>query len=124
VGAQTIEEQSIQGRVPAGSPIPTYAGMGRRAHEQGTMVLEVLHLTKRFGSVVAVDDLSLHVRGGEVLGFLGPNGSGKSTTIGVALGLIAPSSGSIRINGMELAKAPAVVSEHVGAIIENPAFYP
>jgi ABC-2 type transport system ATP-binding protein len=87
-------------------------------------VLQVERLTRRFGSLVAVDDLNLQVHAGEVLGFLGPNGSGKSTTIAMVLGLVAPTAGIIRIQGEDVATRPGLVSEHVGAIIENPSFYP
>jgi len=90
----------------------------------GDVVLEVRGLTKRFGSTVAVDDLDLTIRRGEVLGFLGPNGSGKSTTVSMVLGLVAPTRGSIHIMDQSLADDPSLVSQHVGAIIENPAFYP
>ena len=90
----------------------------------GDVVLEVRGLTKRFGSTVAVDDLDMTIRRGEVLGFLGPNGSGKSTTVSMVLGLMKPSQGSIHILGRPLADDPALVSRYVGAIIENPAFYP
>jgi ABC-2 type transport system ATP-binding protein len=88
------------------------------------MVLETRGLTKQFGKVTAVDSLDLTVRRGEVLGFLGPNGSGKSTTISMVLGLVRPSAGSVSIMGQPLADNPELVSQHVGAIIENPAFYP
>jgi ABC-2 type transport system ATP-binding protein len=84
----------------------------------------VPNLTKRFKEVIAVDNLSLTVRNGEVLGFLGSNGSGKSTTVRMILGLIRPSSGTVRIAGQDLASNPLLVSENIGAIIENPAFYP
>lgn len=100
------------------------AGAGRRGQTQGEVILEARNLTKRFKQVVAVDDLTLQVKLGEVLGFLGPNGSGKSTTVGMVLGLIAPTSGSVAIAGQPLAARSELVSEHVGAIIENPAFYP
>ena len=90
----------------------------------GDVVLEVRGLTKRFGSTVAVDDLDMTIRRGEVLGFLGPNGSGKSTTVSMVLGLVTPTEGSIHIMGQSLADDPSLVSRHVGAIIENPAFYP
>jgi ABC-2 type transport system ATP-binding protein len=103
---------------------PRVAGIGRRGQVQGQVILETEHLTKRFKNILAVDDLSLTVRTGEVLGFLGPNGAGKSTTVGMALGLVAPTSGTVRIAGQELRSRPSLVSEHVGAIIENPAFYP
>jgi ABC-2 type transport system ATP-binding protein len=90
----------------------------------GDVVLETRGLTKRFDKVTAVDNLDLTVRRGEVLGFLGPNGSGKSTTISMVLGLIRPTAGSVAIMGQPLAGSPELVSHHVGAIIENPAFYP
>jgi ABC-2 type transport system ATP-binding protein len=104
--------------------IPGVAGVGRRGQVKGEVILEATGLTKRFGKLVAVDNLSLEVRTGEVLGFLGPNGSGKSTTIGVVLGLIAPTSGTITIAGQQLSTNSALVSQHIGSIIENPAFYP
>jgi ABC-2 type transport system ATP-binding protein len=88
------------------------------------VVLRMERCTKRFGDVLAVNDLSLEVRAGEVLGFLGPNGSGKSTTIGMVLGLIRPTSGTISICGGDAIADPSLVRHHVGAIIENPAFYP
>jgi ABC-2 type transport system ATP-binding protein len=90
----------------------------------GDVVLEVRGLTKRFGSTIAVDGLDMTIRRGEVLGFLGPNGSGKSTTVSMVLGLVKPSEGSIHLMGQPLADHPSLVSRYVGAIIENPAFYP
>jgi ABC-2 type transport system ATP-binding protein len=99
------------------------SGAGRRGAATGP-VLEVNGVTKSFKKVTAVKDLSFSVSAGEVLGFLGPNGAGKSTTVGMILGLIEPTSGSVRINGTEVAEHQHIVSEHVGAIIENPAFYP
>lgn len=91
---------------------------------RGDVVLETRGLTKRFGKITAVDDLDLTVHQGEVLGFLGPNGSGKSTTVSMALGLVGPTEGSVHIMGEPLADHASLVSDHVGAIIENPAFYP
>ena len=79
------------------------------------VVLRTRGLTKRFGDLVAVDNLDLEVRRGEVLGFLGPNGSGKSTTVGMILGLIKPTLGAVEL-GIPLRR--------IGAIIESPAFYP
>ena len=87
-------------------------------------MLEVQNLSKTFGDVRAVNDLSFSVGEGEVLGFLGPNGAGKSTTVGMVLGLVRPTAGTVRINGIEVQGNQHVVSESVGAIIENPAFYP
>jgi ABC-2 type transport system ATP-binding protein len=80
------------------------------------VILRTVGLTKRFGSFTAVDALDLDVRRGEVLGFLGPNGAGKSTTVGMILGLIAPSAGRVEYTGVSL--------KRIGAIIEAPAFYP
>ena len=68
------------------------------------IVLEVEHLTKRFDGLTAVDDLSFSARRGEILGLLGPNGAGKTTTIQLMLGLTAPTSGRIRVFGLELAR--------------------
>ena len=101
---------------PASAPVS--------ASNTANVVLETRSLTKRFGSIVAVDDLDLAVHEGEVLGFLGPNGSGKSTTVSMVLGLVVPTQGTVHIMGESLAENPALVSNHVGAIIENPAFYP
>jgi len=70
-------------------------------------LLEVEGLTKRFGGLVAVSDLAFRLDGGEILGLIGPNGSGKSTTLSVLMGLYAPTSGSIRFDGVELAGLPA-----------------
>ena len=86
-------------------------------------VIETQNLTKRFGTVLAVDHLSLRVERGGVFGLLGPNGSGKTTTIGMLLGLVAPTDGDIRLFGGE----PGVRDEdlhRVGAIVETPSFYP
>jgi ABC-2 type transport system ATP-binding protein len=99
------------------------SGVGRRGAANG-LVLEVNGITKSFKNVTAVNGLSFSVGAGEVLGFLGPNGAGKSTTVGMILGLITPTSGSVRINGTEVQGNQHVVAENVGAIIENPAFYP
>lgn len=85
--------------------------------------IEVKSLTKRFGSVVAVDDLSFSVVPGRVTGFLGPNGAGKTTTLRALLGLVQPTSGSALINGhryKEL-RSPA---KTVGAVLEATGFHP
>ncbi len=117
-----VEEHGVT--AASGSTGPSVAGVGRRGQAQGQVILEASSLTKRFKQIVAVDDLNLSVKTGEVLGFLGPNGAGKSTTVGMILGLIKPSSGTVRIAGQELTTKPSLVSENIGAIIENPAFYP
>lgn len=86
-------------------------------------VISVRQLTKNFGEIKAVDDLSFEVNGGEVYGFLGQNGAGKSTTIRMLLSLIHPTSGSIELFGMNLAKHRKEILRQVGAIIERPDLY-
>ena len=68
-----------------------------------TPVLQVSHLTKRFGVFTAVDDVSFDVNPGEILGLLGPNGAGKTTTFQMLLGLVTPTAGAIHMFGLDLA---------------------
>ena len=79
-------------------------------------------LTKRYGDRLAVDEVSLTVRRGEVYGFLGPNGAGKTTTLRMLLGLVRPTSGSARVLGHHPGHPQAVAG--VGALVEGPGFYP
>lgn len=85
--------------------------------------IEARGLTKRYGSVTAVEGLDLDVRRGAVCGFLGPNGAGKTTTIRMLLGLVKPTAGTARILGHAFDDRRALCTQ-VGAIIETPAFYP
>jgi ABC-type multidrug transport system ATPase subunit len=86
-------------------------------------VISVRHLTKQFGQVRAVDDLSFTVNEGEVYGFLGQNGAGKSTTIRMLLTLVTPSEGSIEVFGKDLYANRAEILRQTGAIIEKPDLY-
>jgi ABC-2 type transport system ATP-binding protein len=95
-----------------------------RISPPGQVALRTEGLTKRFGTLTAVDDLALEVRRGEVVGLLGPNGAGKSTTIGMILGLIAPTAGRALVAGIDVRADPAAALAGVGAIAEVPAFYP
>ena len=90
----------------------------------GCPALQIDRLVKRYGQAVAVADVSLRVAHGEVFGFLGPNGAGKTTTIGMTLGLLAPTSGAIRLFGRTLVGNEAEVLPRVGALVEMPTFYP
>ena len=92
-----------------------------RAGPADPPALELRGVTKRFGSFVAVEDLSLVVRRGDVYGFLGPNGSGKSTTIRAILGLVKPTAGEVRIFGRPAA-GPAERAKMAG-FVEAPGFY-
>jgi len=84
-----------------------------------TAPVEARRLTKRYGTLTAVDSLDLRVRTGEVYGFLGPNGAGKTTTLRMLLGLVRPTAGEVRLFGR-----PPGRLDGVGALIEGPAFYP
>ncbi len=86
-------------------------------------MIEASHLTKRYGSTVAVDDLSFNVRPGTVTGFLGPNGSGKSTTMRMVMGLDRPDAGSVTIGGRRYHELPWPLRE-VGALLEARAIHP
>jgi ABC-2 type transport system ATP-binding protein len=86
-------------------------------------VIEAHGLTKRYGQITAVDQLSFDVRPGAVTGFLGPNGSGKSTTMRLILGLDAPDHGTVTINGRAYHDLPFPLRE-VGALPEARAFHP
>ena len=94
------------------------------SREGSDVVLRTTGLTKRFGQLEAVKNLDLEVRRGEVFGFLGPNGAGKSTTVGMILGLIAPSGGSIELFGRRLEDNQWAALRRIGAVVESPAFYP
>ena len=80
-------------------------------------------LTKRFGSVTAVDDVGLDVSAGDIYGFLGANGSGKTTTVRCLLGLVLPTQGRIELLGRPMPKAGRDVLPKVGSLVEGPAAY-
>ena len=87
-------------------------------------MITVTHLSKKYGTFVAVDDLSFEVEHGEVLGFLGPNGAGKTTTMRMVTGFLPPSTGRIRIGGFDLLEDPVKAKRCVGYLPENPPVYP
>jgi len=87
------------------------------------LVIETRALTKRYGdAIIAVDDLALRVRLGEVYGFLGPNGAGKTTTLRMLLGLVRPTSGEAAVLGAAPGSPDGLA--RIGALVEAPAFYP
>ena len=88
-----------------------------------TPVIETQGLTKRYGDLVALDALDLSVAQGEVLGFLGPNGAGKTTTVRLLTGMIAPTSGSARVAGLDPIADVERLHETVGLLTESPGFY-
>ena len=86
--------------------------------------IEVSHLSKKYGSITAVDELKFSVTTGEVFGFLGPNGAGKSTTIKLLTTLIPPSSGSLNILGEDAIKNPLNVRHKIGVVLQQPSYEP
>jgi ABC-2 type transport system ATP-binding protein len=89
----------------------------------GTEAIEITNLSKRFGNIEAVRDLSFEVAFGRVTGFLGPNGAGKSTTLRTLLGLIHPTTGAATFGGRRYAELEHP-SKHVGAVLEETSFHP
>ncbi len=85
--------------------------------------IQVHGLTKRFGDIAAVDDLSFEVERGTITGFLGPNGAGKTTTLRMLLGLVAPTEGTATIDGRRYQDLEAPF-RHVGAVLESTSFHP
>jgi len=86
-------------------------------------VIELCNLTKKFGEFTAVSDVTLTVPGGEVFGFIGPNGAGKTTTIRIIGGILAPTSGSVRICGIDMAREPEKAKARIGFIPDRPYLY-
>lgn len=86
-------------------------------------MLEVKNLTKRFRGLTAVDNVSFHIRPGEILGYLGPNGSGKSTTVKIITGLLEPSEGEVLLHGRTLVDDPIAFKSHLGYVPEEPYLY-
>ncbi len=86
-------------------------------------MIKVDHLTKRYGSHVAVNDISFEVHEGEILGFLGPNGAGKSTTMNILTGYLSASEGTVSINGYDVLESPNQAKSHIGYLPEHPPLY-
>jgi len=87
-------------------------------------VIEVQHLTKRYGPTTAVDDVSFRVERGEILGFLGPNGAGKTTTMRVLTGYMPPSEGRAIVAGYDVSDQPLEAKRRTGYLPETPPLYP
>jgi ABC-type multidrug transport system ATPase subunit len=86
-------------------------------------VIETKNLLKQYRGRAAVDELNLNIGKGEIYGFLGPNGAGKTTTIRMLLGLITPTSGSIKVFGQDLRKNKLPILRRVGSLVESPSYY-
>jgi ABC-2 type transport system ATP-binding protein len=87
-------------------------------------MLEIRGLTKRFGGVAVVEDVSFHLKPGEILGYAGPNGAGKSTTVKMIIGLLEPSEGQVRFQGRSVIEDLAGFQARIGYVPEEPQLYP
>jgi ABC-2 type transport system ATP-binding protein len=87
-------------------------------------VIEVQHITKRYGNMTAVDDVSFRVERGEILGFLGPNGAGKTTTMRILTGYMPPSEGRAMVAGFDVFNDPIAAKRRTGYLPETPPLYP
>ena len=87
----------------------------RRLRHKGGAMISLQHLTKQFGTQTAVDDLSLDIPAGQIVGFLGPNGAGKSTTLKMLTGMIEPTSGNAKVAGFDLRTQVLHLGEKIGA---------
>ena len=106
---------AADGNVPA---------QGTNFVEKQPYMIEIEHLTKRFGPITAVDDVSFQVAKGEVLGFLGPNGAGKSTTMKIVAGFLPPSAGTARVGGFDVRAKPLEVKRRLGYLPEGAPLWP
>jgi len=89
----------------------------------GKIMIEIQNLTKSYGQIKAVDDISFTVEKGEVLGFLGPNGAGKSTTMNIIAGFIPSTEGTVKVCGYDIMENPAEVKKKIGYLPEQPPLY-
>ena len=86
-------------------------------------MIEIEHLTKRYGEHLAVDDLSFQVDNGQIYGFLGPNGAGKSTTMNIMTGCLSATDGHVRIDGCDIFEEPNKAKKLIGYLPEHPPLY-
>jgi len=89
-----------------------------------SLAIEVQQLTKRYETITALDGISFEVRTGETMGFLGPNGAGKTSTLRILTGLLSPTSGSVRINGLDVQSRSLEIRRQIGYLPENVSLYP
>ena len=86
-------------------------------------LIETNHLSKRYGDKLAVNDVSFAVQDGEIFGFLGPNGAGKTTTLKMIVGLLEPTSGTVKVQGYDVQKQPIQAKEVCGYVPDEPNLY-
>ena len=88
-----------------------------------TKMIEVSHLSKRFGEFKAVDDVSFAIPTGQIVGLLGPNGAGKSTTMRMITGFFKPTSGCVKIDGIDMNENPMAAKRKIGYMPESASLY-
>jgi ABC-2 type transport system ATP-binding protein len=111
---------NVQNALPTGTEkVVVHTG----AAKDGQPAVQVQHLTRRFGSFTAVDDISFTVQKGEIFGFLGPNGAGKSTTIRMLCGLLGPTSGSGTVGGSDIRRETEHIKQHIGYMSQKFSLY-
>lgn len=86
-------------------------------------MIEIQNLTKKYGQIVAVNNISFNVNKGEILGFLGPNGAGKSTTMNIITGYLPSTAGTVKVDGFDIMTHPAEVKKRIGYLPEAPPLY-
>lgn len=86
-------------------------------------MIDVQHVTKRYGNMTALDDISFSINKGEIVAFLGPNGAGKTTTMRILTGFMPPTHGTVRIAGFDCLETPWEVKKHIGYLPETPPLY-
>src|SRR5690606_13939663 len=96
----------------------------RPAGPERAVMIEARGLSKRYGDLVAVDDVTFRIAPGEVVGFLGPNGAGKTTTMRMLTGFLPPTDGSASIAGHDIFTEPLAARRAVGYLPETPPLYP
>ena len=112
---------SVQAWIEGATPSLRLQG---KASTGMTTPIEVTSLTKRYDTIVALSGVSFQVHAGEIMGFLGPNGAGKTTTLRILTGMIAPTEGSVRIDGLDVTAHPVEVRRRIGYLPEHVALYP
>jgi ABC-2 type transport system ATP-binding protein len=115
-----------RGKRRAARTVPPKAGSPQAGEGAGPGVplIEVKHLRRSYGSVLAVKDVSFSIGRGEVVGFLGPNGAGKSTTLRMIVGYLGPSAGYVRVNGFDVVEQPLRARRDIGYMPEAAPLYP
>lgn len=111
----------ILGGGPGGRSV--LAEITPQVKEKKEIVVETQHLTKKFGSFTAADDISFQIKKGEIFGLLGPNGAGKSTTFKMMCGLLRPTSGRAFVNGLDLQEAPSRARAQIGYMAQKFSLY-